>query len=63
MQTGAIRKRTRRVRAANPLPPACSPASRGACGPAGPVPAGSRAGRSAILRKHAAPPPRASYQR
>jgi hypothetical protein len=63
METGAIRKRTRRVRAANPLIRAGSHSRGGARRLAGPAPAASPAHRSAILRKHAEPPPRASYQR
>jgi hypothetical protein len=63
METGAIRKRTRRLRAANPRGGAgCQARPRGG----GPRQAGASrlpAGRSAILRKHAEPSPRASYQR
>jgi hypothetical protein len=63
METGAIRKRTRRLRAANPRGPSrCGARPRGR----GPWLAGASrlpAGRSAILRKHAEPSPRASYQR
>ena len=63
METGAIRKRTRRLRAANPLIGADSHSLAGARDLAWPTPAASPARRSAILRKHAEPPPRASYQR
>ena len=63
METGAIRKRTRRPRAANPRGPAGCRAPARVGNSAWPAPAGSPAGRSAILRKHAQPPHRASYQR
>lgn len=63
METGAIRKRTRRLSAANPRRPVCSPAPARVGNSARPAPAGSPAGRSAILRKHAQPPHRAPYQR
>jgi hypothetical protein len=63
METGAIRKRTRRLRAANPLIRVGSHTRGWARGLAWPAPAASPARRSAILRKHAEPPPRASYQR
>jgi hypothetical protein len=60
METGAIRKRTRRLRVANPL-------GQGRLAGSGAPPSRYQQARprgySAILRKHAEPPPRASYQR
>jgi hypothetical protein len=59
METGAIRKRTPARSYFNPNERVRYSVQR----PGGePAPAGRPAGRSAILRKHAASPPRASYQ-
>jgi hypothetical protein len=63
METGANRKRTRRLPADNLRSQVGCRAPAGVPNSAWPAPAGSPAGRSAILRKHAQPPHRASYQR